>query len=142
MADGKGSFDQALLEVGFPGVKDDIQETSPTTHELTRKEEAAYFARTEFEYVTFVKVFNCGDTKEAQELADLTTKFMNVKPPKKVGDPPGYLRLKEESTFTKEGFYVVALRWAECRKVKVPEPVPEENKDAKDDDELDKPVSI
>jgi hypothetical protein len=141
VAEGQGSFDKSLIEVGFPGVPDEVQETSPTTNELTRKEEAAFFARTEFEYTTFVRVFNCGDTKEAQELADLTTKFMNVKPPKKVGDPPGYLRLKEESTFTKDGFYLVALRWAEFRKVKVPEPVPED-KDAKDEFKSDQSASL
>ena len=119
MAQGQGSIDKSLVEVGFPGVSDDIQETSPTTQELTQKEEAAYFARSEFKYKVFVKVFNCGDTKESEELAQLNTNFMNVKPPKKVGDPPGFLRLKEESTFTKEGFYLVALRWAEFERVKV-----------------------
>ena len=118
-SNGVGSFDQALVEVGFPGVKEEIQETSPTTQELTKKEETAFFARTEFEYKTFVKVFNCLDTKESEELAELTSKFMNTKPPRKVGEAPGYMRLKEESTFTKDGSYLVAVRWAECRRIKV-----------------------
>jgi len=113
----KASLDDSIREVGFPGIPEDqIVETSPTTSELgkDKKDDDNFFERTDFEYKTQFKVYNGSNDVQAQEYAELTDKFLNAKKPKKVGDPPCYIRLKEESAFTKDGDYMIAIKWTVC----------------------------
>lgn len=121
----KGSVSQSLKEVGFPGIPEDqVETTSPTTNELgkDKDEEEDFFDRTDLSYEAHVRVFNCSDSVDAKEWGDLSSKFLNGAVPTKLKDPTFFMKLKEETSFTKEGTYLVAVQWAECKRIGIVDP--------------------
>ncbi len=110
-----GGFTKKLLEVGFPGSEEDVEITSPSTTELGKdeKDQEEIFDRTEMICSgAGITVFDGQDQSQATRYGDLKLKFLNAKKPKKPTDPPAYVCTKEETTFTKDGLYLIAVHWS------------------------------